>query len=115
MTGKGLFLALAMLALLPLQFAECGLGPGPQSAQCCRSMPCTPANRGQGCCKTMVSAQVLGLVPSGHASLNPPTLSLIGSLATTELAPLPRVPRSASKIERPPPQELYTLHASLLI
>ena len=114
MSGKGPFLAFAVLALLPLQFAQCGVGPGPQSAQCCHSMPCTPANQGQGCCKTMVS-QLLALVPAAHASLNPPSVLLVGKLATPELALLPQVPRAVGKIERPPPQALYTLHASLLI
>ena len=115
--GKKLPLVLAAAALLLLQFGDCvsAMSRKQQSMKCCASMPCTPANQSQGCCKNMTSAKAPSMLPAQHASLHGPTVTVIAYpqiLAIVRWAPAPSV-----MIEAPQhsPPELYTLHASLLI
>jgi len=117
MTRKVAFLALALSALFALQFGDClsSMSAGRQTAQCCASMPCTPANHSHGCCKTMASSQSPNILPAAHASLRGP------AVATFDYARKPDLARSACvrlvtvEAAQHSPPELYTLHASLLI
>jgi hypothetical protein len=114
---KRLFLVFAAAALLLPQFGDCmsAMGMDQQAMRCCRSMPCTPANRSQGCCKNMLSAQMPNMLPVQHVSLHVPTLTTIEYPRLTEvLGHAPALPLFVEAQQHSPP-ELYTLHASLLI
>lgn len=114
---KKIFFMLAVGALLLLQFGDCmaSLPLSPQSMQCCRSMPCTPANHSNRCCEKMVSSQTPDMMPVDHVSLHVPVV------ATIEYPQAFQVVRSTSttavtiRIKQHSPPELYMLHASLLI
>lgn len=117
MTYRVTFLVLALSALFALQVGDClsFLSANRQKMQCCASMPCTPANHSQGCCKNMTSAQAPGMLPAQHASLHEPIVATIAYPRIFEMGrsvPLPLVRISAAQHS---PPELYTLHASLLI
>lgn len=114
--------------LLPLVFAAALLlgsvdcfAPGlmdEQTMECCASMPCTPANQGHDCCKSMVRAPALYLVPPAAASAVP-VLAAVNDVAR----PAVRYPVAWTQpfgepfdtTAHAPPQELYTVHHSLLI
>jgi hypothetical protein len=77
MMGKRLFVVLAAVALLGLQFADCmsAMTQDQQSMQCCGSMPCDPSNQSHDCCKSMVSSQSPSVLPVAHVTLHPPSCS----------------------------------------
>ena len=63
----------ALSVLLLMQFAECqAMSLDQQSMQCCKHMPCNPANKAHDCCKNMVSAQTASVLPSPHVPLSIP-------------------------------------------
>jgi hypothetical protein len=117
MTVKKLLLVMAAGALLLLQFGDCmsALTSHQQSMQCCGSMPCTPVNHGQDCCKKMASAQVPNMLPAKHASLRGPT---VGTIEYPEMLEIirstPALPVTVSAQQHSPP-DLYTLNVSFLI
>lgn len=115
--GKRLFFPLATLALLLLQLGNCipAMTMNPGAMQCCRSMPCTPANSRQGCCKNMVSASAPSMLPGHHAALHGPTVAAIGYPRVTEILRYAPDPYSIIEAPQHSPPNLYTLHASLLI
>jgi hypothetical protein len=119
MIGKRLFLVLAAGALLFLQFADCmsAMTPDQESMKCCGSMPCTPANQSHDCCKGMVSGQSPNAIPTARVSLSAPAITFVEPLASVEIARMVSLPLGAIEAPQhsPPPPELYTLHASLLI
>ncbi len=115
--AKRLFLVMAAVALLFLQFGDCmsAMTMDQQSMQCCASMPCTPANHSRGCCKNMTSAHAPSMLPAQHASLHGPIVAAIEyprTLDMTRPVPVPLVKVDAAQHS---PPELYTLHVSLLI
>ena len=116
MTGKRLFVLLAVTALFGLQFADClsAMPHDAQSMQCCGSMPCDPSNQNHECCKGMVSAQAPNALPVSHVTLDAPIM-----VVTDILGSPPTPHRELSHLDFAAPQhappELYTLHASLLI
>jgi hypothetical protein len=117
MRNNRLFFALAAGALFALLFADCmsAMTPDQQSAQCCGSMPCTPANQSHDCCKAMVSVHAPTMLPSARVSLNAPAgvvsqnIPMLEIVRSTPISAVTLVPEVHS------PPELYTLHASLLI
>lgn len=117
MRAAKLFVVMAAGALVLLQFGDCisAMTLDHQSMQCCRSMPCTPANHSHGCCKDMASAQTPNMLPAAHVSLHAPTVAAIEYPRLVEVArPAPASSLVVEAQEHSPP-ELYTLHASLLI
>lgn len=113
--GKRLSFPLAVLALLLLQFGNC-VPPMPTGAmQCCGSMPCTPANQSQGCCKNMLSASAPSMLASHHATLQSPTVAAVEYPRVTEKLRHAPDPYSIIEASQHSPPDLYTLHASLLI
>jgi len=108
--------AATALALM-MQFASClpTAGASAQSMKCCASMPCTPANHNNGCCKNMASGKGPTVIPAQSVSLQSPILGIF------EYPPISKLLHRTS--EFPPitdaqqhsPPKLYTLHASLLI
>ncbi len=117
MMGKRLFVVLALVALLGLQFADCmsAMTQDQQSMKCCGSMPCDPSNQSHDCCKAMVSSQSPSVLPVAHVTLHAPVMVVTDILASPQAMPHPE----ASRLDFEAPQhslpELYTLHASLLI
>ena len=107
---------LAVGVLLLLQFAECyAMSLDQQSMQCCRHMPCNPANKAHDCCKHMVTAQAPSALPVVHASFVAPVAIAV------EWFPLAEVERTAQVVWpgiAPPqhsPPGLYIVYAALLI
>jgi len=117
MVAKRLFLVLAVGALVLLQFTDCmaAMKPDQESMKCCGSMQCMRANQSHDCCKRMASEQSPNMLPAGHVSLHPPTIVLVESLVSFEIARVPSLPSGAVDAPQHSPPELYTLHASLLI
>jgi len=117
MTGKRLFVLLAVIALFGLQFADClsAMSHDEQSMQCCGSMPCDPSNQSHDCCKGMVSAQAPNVLPVSHVTLDAPVMVV----TCIHASPHATLYRELSHLDFAAPQhsppELYTLHASLLI
>ena len=116
-TRKRLFVFLAAVALLSLQFADCvsAMTQDEQSMKCCGSMPCDPAMQGHDCCKGMVSAQSPNVLPVPHVTLHAPVVVVADVLAAPQIPPYSQVSRFAFAAPQHSPPELYTLHASLLI
>jgi hypothetical protein len=100
--------------LLLVQVADCMASADQQTMECCRTMPCSPTNHSHDCCKKMVSAQTLIVLPLTHVPLNAPVA------VTAEPLPIVKY-RQTSELFWPrfePPQHsppLYRLYASLLI
>lgn len=114
---KRLFIVVAVVALLGLQFADCmsAMTQDQQSMQCCGSMPCDPSNQTHDCCKGMVSAQSPNVLPVAHVTLHAPVMVVIGILASVQVSSYPALPRLDFEAPQHSPPELYTLYASLLI
>lgn len=117
MTRNNVFVMLAVVAILLLQFADCmsAMTQDQQSVQCCGSMPCDPSNQSHDCCKTMVSSQSPSVLPVAHLTLAPP------AMVAADFLPVPQVlafseasPADFAAPQHSPP-ELYTLNSSLLI
>ncbi len=112
-----LFILVALVALLGLQFADCmsAMTQDPQSMKCCGSMPCDPSNQSHDCCKGMVSSQSPSVLPISHVTLQAPVMVVTDVLASPQATPYPEVSRLDFDAPQHAPPELYTLHSSLLI
>ena len=117
MSGKRLFLVLALGAVLVLQIADCAsaMTPDQQSMQCCGSMPCSPANKTQGCCKTMNSAPAPNVIVKARVSVTAPPVDVVWYASMTEFVRRTATPPAKVEVQEYSPPELYTLHAALLI
>jgi hypothetical protein len=117
MMGKRLFVLLAVVALLGLQFADCmsAMTQDQQSMKCCGSVPCDPSNQSHDCCKGMVSAQSPNVLPVSHVTFHAPVMVVSDILALPQAMPYPEASRLDFEAPQHSPPELYTLHASLLI
>ena len=115
--GKRLFVFLAVVAVLGLQFADCmsAMTQDQQSMKCCGSMPCDPSNQSHDCCKGMVSSQSPSVLPVAHMTLHAPVMVVTDILASPQVMPYPEVSRLDFEAPQHSPPELYTLHSSLLI
>ena len=115
--GNRLFIVVALVALLGLQFADCAsaMTQDQQSVQCCGSMPCDPSNQTHDCCKGMVSAQSPNVLPVSHVTLHAPVMVVSDILASLQAMTCPEVSRFDFEARPHSPPELYTLHSSLLI
>lgn len=115
--AKRLLAVLAVGTLLLFGFSDC-LSPmtlDQKGMQCCGSMPCTPANHSQGCCKHMMSSETPSMLPAGGVSLHVPVVAAVEyprMLAIVLQTPTP--PIIVDTHQHSPP-DLYTVHASLLI
>jgi hypothetical protein len=112
-----LFIVVALVALLGLQFADCmsAMTQDPQSMQCCGSMPCDPSNQSHDCCKGMVSSQSPSVLPVAHVTLHAPVMVVTDVLTSPQATTYPQVSRLDFEVPQHSPPELYTLHSSLLI
>lgn len=117
MRGRKLFIVMAAGVLLLLQFGDCmsAMALDQQSMQCCRSMPCAPANHSHGCCKNMVSAQTPNMLPAAHVSLHAPTVATVEYPSLLKVVRSTLAPPVMVEAQEHSPPELYTLHAALLI
>jgi hypothetical protein len=117
MTGKRLFVVLAVVALLGLQFADCmsAMTQDQQSMKCCGSMPCDPSNQSHDCCKWMVSAQSPNVLPVAQVTFHAPMMMVSDVLASPQAITYTETSRLDFEAPQHSPPELYTLHASLLI
>ena len=115
--SKKLFIVVALVALLGLQFADCmsAMTQDEQSMKCCGSMPCDPSNQSHDCCKGMVSSQSPSVLPVAHVTLHAPVMVVTDVLASPQATPDTEVSRLAFEAPQHSPPELYTLHSSLLI
>ncbi len=115
--SKRIFMVVALVALLGLQFADCAsaMTQDQQSMQCCGSMPCDPSNQTHDCCKGMVSSQSPSVLPVAHVTLHAPVMVVTDLLASHQATPYPEVSRLDFEAPQHSPPELYTLHSSLLI
>lgn len=112
-----LFIVVALVALLGLQFADCAsaMTQDQQSMQCCGSMPCDPSNQSHDCCKGMVSSQSPSVLPVAHVALHAPVIVVTDVFASPQATPYAAVSRLDFEAPQHSPPELYTLHSSLLI
>ena len=117
MMGKRLFVVLAAVALLGLQFADCmsATTQDQQSMQCCGSMPCDPSNQSHDCCKSMVSSQSPSVLPVVHVTLDAPVVFVADILPSSQVREFSGASRADFEAPQHSPPELYTLHSSLLI
>ena|SRR5882672_324643 len=117
MMGKRLFVLLAAVALVGLQFADClsAMTQDQQSMQCCGSMPCDPTNQSHDCCKGMVSSESPSVLPVAHVTLHAPVMVVSDIIASPQAIPCCEASRLEFEAPQHSPPELYTLHASLLI
>lgn len=117
MIGNRLFVVLAVVALLGLQFADCmsAMTQDQQSMKCCGPMPCDPSNQSHDCCKGMVSSQSPSVLPVAHVTLHAPVMVVTDNLASPQTMPYREASRLDFEAPQHSPPELYTLHASLLI
>jgi hypothetical protein len=117
MIAKKLLLVLATAAILLLQVADCAsaMTPDRQSMQCCGSMPCSPANKVQGCCKTMNSAPTPSAIVKARVSVSAPSIVAVWYASIAEFIRHTSIPSSTVKVQQDSPPELYTLYAALLI
>jgi hypothetical protein len=112
-----LFIVVALVALLGLQFADCAsaMTQDQESMQCCGSMPCDPSNQSHDCCKGMVSSQSPSVLPVAHVTLHAPVMVVTDVLALPQTTAYPEVSHLDFEAPQHSPPELYTLHSSLLI
>src|SRR5689334_10899162 len=112
-----LFIVVALVALLGLQFADClsAMTHDQQSMQCCGSMPCDPSNQSHDCCKGMVSPQSPSVLPVAHVTLHAPVMVVTDVLDSPQGTAYAEVSRLDFEAPQHSPPELYTLHSSLLI
>jgi hypothetical protein len=117
MSGNRLFLVLAAGAVLLLQAADCAsaMAPDQQSMQCCGSMPCSPTNKTQGCCKTMNSAPAPSVIVKARVSASTPPVVAVRYSYLTEFVRRNSLPPATLEMQEDSPPDLYTLHAVLLI
>src|SRR5438876_5530522 len=117
MMGKRLFVVLAAVALLGLQFADCmsAMTQDQESMHCCGSMPCDPSNQSHDCCKSMVSSQSPSVLPVAHVALHAPVVFVADILPSPQVHEFSGASRADFEAPQHSPPELYTLHSSLLI
>jgi len=117
MMGKRLFVVLAVVVLLGLQFADCmsAMTQDQQSMKCCGFMSCDPSNQSHDCCKGMVSAQSPNVLPVSHVTFHAPVMVVTGILVSPQAMTDPEAYRLDLEAPQHSPPELYTLHSSLLI
>lgn len=118
MLMKRLLVVVAAAAILFLQVQSCMSAetPNEQNMQCCKSMPCTPMNKGQGCCKNMVSPKAPNMLPTHHESLQPPGVASVEYFQA--MNPVFRTishPSEPVVVQQHSPPELYKIHLSFLI
>lgn len=115
--AKRLLVALAVGTLLLFGFSDCmsALTLDQKSMQCCGSMPCTPANHSQSCCKHMMSSETPSMLPAGHVSLHIPAVAPVEYPRMLAIVWQTSTPPLIVDTQQHSPPELYTLHASLLI
>jgi hypothetical protein len=115
--GNRIFIVVALVALLGLQFADCAsaMTQDQQSMQCCGSMPCDPSNQSHDCCKGMVSSQSPSVLPVSHVVFHAPVMVVTDILESPQAVTYPEVSRLGFDAPTHSPPELYTLHSSLLI
>ena len=115
--AKRSLVALAVGALLLFAFSDCmsALTLDQKSMQCCGSMPCTPANHSQGCCKHMMSSETPSMLPAGHVSLHGPIVAAVEYPIVLAIVWQTSTPPPTVDTQQHSPPDLYTLHASLLI
>lgn len=115
--GKRILATLSIGVLLLLGFSDCmsALTLDQQNMRCCGSMPCTPANHSQGCCKNMESPETPSILPAAHVCLHPPVVATMEYSGMTPVIWQTSAPPPSIGTEQHSPPELYTLHASLLI
>src|ERR1700675_2840205 len=91
MMGKRLFVVLAVLAFLGLQFADCksAMTQDQQSMKCCGSMPCDPSNQSHDCCKAMASSQSPSALPVAHVTLHAPVMVATDILESPQVVKYP--------------------------
>jgi hypothetical protein len=113
---KSLLIAVAMVALLGLQFADCmsATTQDQQSMQCCGSMPCDPSNQSHDCCKSMTSPQSPSVLPASHVMLQAPVV-LVADFLPSQVQEFSGAARSDFAAPEHSPPKLYALHSSLLI
>src|SRR5207247_10315213 len=117
MVRRTVFLVLAVVAVLMLQFGDCmsPLTQDQQSMKCCGSMPCDPSNQSHDCCKSMASSsQSPSVLPVAHVTLPPPMMDVADILPTPQVLELSEALTEFAAPQHSPP-ELYTLHSSFLI
>jgi hypothetical protein len=117
MSGKKLFLALAVGAVLLLQAADCvsAMAPDQQSMKCCGSMPCSPTNKTQGCCKSMISAPVPSMIVKARVSISTPPVVAVRYASMAEFVRRNSISPATLEVQQDSPPKLYTLHVALLI
>ncbi len=117
MMGKRLFVVLAVVAFLGLQFADCmsAMTQDQQSMKCCGTMPCDPSNQSHDCCKAMVSPQSPSVLPVAPVTLHTPVMVATDILASPQAMTYAEASRLDFEAPAHSPPELYTLHSSLLI
>jgi hypothetical protein len=117
MMGKRLFVVLAVVAFLGLQFANCmsAMTQDQQSMKCCGSMPCDPSNQSHDCCKAMVSSQSPSVLPAAHVTLHAPVMVATEILESPQAMTYPEASRFDCDAPTHSPPELYALYSSLLI
>src|SRR6059036_1007912 len=91
MVRRTVFLVLAVVAVLMLQFGDCmsPLTQDQQSMKCCGSMPCDPSNQSHDCCKGMVSSQSPSVLPVAHVTLHAPVMVSSDILASPQAMTYP--------------------------
>ena len=106
----------AVSVLLLLQFADCyAMSLDQKSMQCCRNMPCNPANKAHDCCKHMVSPQAPSALPIVHAPFVAPAAIAVDWVPLAEGERRARVASPGIDPPQHPPPDLYIIYASLLI
>ena len=117
MARKTIFVVLAVVAILSLQFTDCmsAMTPDQQSMQCCGSMPCDPSNQSHDCCKSMASSQSPSVLPATHVSLHAPVLFVVDVLPSPQVPQFSEATSAALPAPQHSPPELYALHSSFLI
>src|SRR6266513_4404288 len=95
MVRRTVFLVLAVVAVLMLQFGDCmsPLTQDQQSMKCCGSMPCDPSNQTHDCCKGMVSAQSPNVLPVSHVTFHAPVMVVSDTLASPQAMTYPEASR----------------------
>jgi hypothetical protein len=109
-------LAAAAAFILLVQVADCmAMSADQQMMNCCRSMPCDPANRAQDCCKKMVSAEMPSVLPVAHVPLSAPVAIAAEPLPMAQIAQMTGTFQPAIAPPQHSPPDLCTLYASFLI
>src|SRR5438309_9854345 len=117
MMGKRLFVVLAVVAFLGLQFADCmsAMTQDQQSMKCCGTMPCDPSNQSHDCGKSMVSSQSPSVLPVAHVTLHAPVVVLANASPSSQVQEFSGASRAVFDAQQHSPPELYILVSTFLI